>query len=265
MSDISQGQETGTGFESDNGGQGDSQPQGGSNPFLESVDPAHRQFVEPYIQKWDADVTRRFQELHSQYEPYKQLGDPEELAVANAIYQRLNEDPQGFYKDLAELLQQETGEQGSPSGQGQQQNLGQALPFQGLPEEFQAEYGQTRQAVEAMAQYILDQQQTQQAQQEDAELEQYMGNLKQQFGEFDEDFVLSKMYTAGMNGEQAVQAYHQRLQEFVNQSGGIQRQQTPKVLSGGGSVPQQTQKVSDLNRKDTKDLVAAIMQQASQE
>lgn len=246
--------------------QGDSvqptQQQQPSNPFLDTVDPAHRQVVEPYLKRWDADVTRRFQELHSQYRPYAELNAPvEDLQSAYSIYQQLNEDPKAFYELLTEALKDELGEQGPGTPNGQTQNL----PFQGLPEDFQTDYQQTRQALEAVAQFIVDQQDQQRIQSEDAELDNYLTSLKQTHGEFDEEYVLAKMYATGMTGEQAIQAWKQSLQQFVNQVGGIAPKPGFKTLSGGGSVPGEAQKVTDLSRKDTKALVAAIMQQAQQE
>lgn len=260
MDDISQGsevtQDTGT---TDTSGQGQQvQPQN-DNPFLSTVDEAHRPIVAPYLQKWDADVTRRFQELHSQYEPYKSLGDIEELNYARNIYDQINADPQAFLTQLQAAIEEANGEQGSGGTNGNGE-----LPFQGLPPEFQTEYQQTRQAVEAMAQFMLDQQNSVVEQQQDQELDQLLSNLHQSAGDFDEDFVLTKMLN-GMSPEQAVQSWHNAVQQFVNQSGGVQQRSGPRVLSGGGSVPQEQQRVTDLSRKDTKNLVADIMARSLQE
>lgn len=237
------------------------QPQQQQNPFLESIDANDRPIVEKYISKWDADVTRRFQELHSKYRPYEELGAPvEDLQYAYGIYQQLNNDPQAFYAALTEALKDDSGEQGLGNTNGN----GNDLPFQGLPEEFQTEYQKTRQAVEAMAAFILEQQESQMTQQEDAELDQYLKGLKDKHGEFDEEYVLAKMYATGCDGEQAITAWKQAVQQFINQTGGAPKR-TPKVLSGGGSVPSEVQKVTDLSRKDTKKLVEQIMANSVQE
>lgn len=251
-------------FQQDNGGQGGEpvQPQQQQqNPFLNNVDPAHRAVVEPYLRQWDADVTRRFQDLHSQYRPYAELGAPvEDLQSAYNIYQQLNTDPKAFLGLLQEALADELSEQGPSGNNGSNQ-----LPFQGLPEEFQTDYMQSKQALEAVAQFILEQQDQQIAQQEDQELDSYIGELRTKYGEFDEEYVIAKMYATGCSGDQAIQQWQQQLQQFINQAGGAPQRQPSgfKALSGGGSVPQgDLQKVTDLSRADTKALVASIMKNA---
>lgn len=233
-----------------------------ANPFLANIPELERPIVAKYIKDWDAGVTRKFQEIHSQYQPYKELGaSPEEIQAAYNIYQQLNSDPKAFYKALADALGDELLEeqvQGTP-----QQQVNPA--FQGLPPEFQAEYQQTRKAVEALAQYIMDQQDSQKAQQEDAELDNYISSLKEKHGDFDEEFVLTKMYSGNMDGEQAIAAWKQSVQNYINQVGGVPGNTAPafKPLHGGGSVPnEESKKITDLSRNETKSLVANLMQQA---
>ena len=45
-----------------------------SSPFLNEVAPDHRSIVAPYIKKWDAGVTKKFQEYSSKLKPYESLG-----------------------------------------------------------------------------------------------------------------------------------------------------------------------------------------------
>lgn len=231
-----------------------------ANPFLNNIPEQDRQIVAKYIKDWDAGVTRKFQEIHSQYQPYKELGaSAEEIQAAYNIYQQLNSDPKAFYQALADALGPDLEEQG--------QRTPQVNPaFQGLPEEFQAEYQQTRKAVEALAQYILDQQDQQKQQAEDAELDNYIKTLRDKHGDFDEEFVLTKMYTSNMDGEQAIAAWKQAMQNYINQVGGVQRdgsQPAFKPLHGGGSVPnEEAKKITELSKKETKNLVAELMRQS---
>jgi uncharacterized protein YciW len=39
--------------------------------YLAELPETVRSLVEPTFKKWDGDVTRRFQELHSEYDPWK--------------------------------------------------------------------------------------------------------------------------------------------------------------------------------------------------
>lgn len=252
------------------GSSGGGQPsQGGGlsdfgNPFLNEVDPAHKAIVEPYLKKWDGAVTQKFQELHAQYDPYKQLGDVDQLQQAMFISQLLENDPQQVFNFLAqELGVQIDGAQGP--GQQQQQSNEFEIPeeFGDLPPAFVQQFMQQQQALEAIASLMLGQQQSAQEQAEDAELDQLMTSLQEQFGDFDEEYVLAKMLT-GMNPQQAVQAYHQAVQNALNQRGGG-GPQFP-VLGGGGVTPQTNSKnVTELSRGQTKDLVAQVLAMSNQQ
>lgn len=245
--------------------QGQAQPQGQRNEFLEGilgeVDPAHRPIVEPYLGRWNAGVTRRFQELHGQLQPYQELGaDPETLATALALMEQIDNDPQGVIALLQEAIAGDG--QGQPQGQQQPQGLGNPQAPEGqppptaIPPELEERLGTFETVLEHIAQQILGQQQTEQQQAEDAELEQYLDLLKQEKGDFDEDYVLAKMY-AGMDGAAAVDAYHQAIQAQVNQR--ARTPNVPPILGGGGAVPQEGKSVTNASRNETKSLVANIL------
>lgn len=252
-------------------GQPAQQPQGDqglANGFLDKVDPAHRSIVEPYVKQWDAGVTRRFQDLHGQLAPYQELGDPEMLASAARLYEMIDTNPQQVYDLLAEALgqqqgggapEQQTGQPGEPQVPGQEGQQPQAAP--GLPPEVQQQLDTLQQVVEAVAQKTLDAEGQQQQAQEDQQLEDYFGLLKEEFGEFDDDFVAAKML-GGMDGEQAVQAYKSAIQGQVNQRS--QAPQMQPILSGGGTVPQDQQSVAKASSKDIKGLIANVLAQANQ-
>jgi hypothetical protein len=244
---------------------GAAQPQGQPvNEFykgiLEQVDPAHRAIVEPYLGKWDAGVSRRFQELHGELQPFQQIGaDPETLAQAFQLYQAIDSNPQG----VLEMLQQAMAEVAPPGAGGQQpQGLQGQQPPEGeggaaaLPPEFQERFTQFEQALEYMAQQFLEQQTSQTAEAEDAQLDQYLGNLKKELGDFDEEYVVAKMM-AGISGEDAVKAYHAAIQQQVNSR--ARQPNLPPILGGGGAVPQEGKSVAEASAKDTKALVANIL------
>jgi hypothetical protein len=117
--------------------------------FLKNVDPAHKIILEPYVKQWDAGVTKKFQDLHSQYAPYKDLGDPETLQQAIGLYQALNSDPQAFFEAMQEAFDEgQAGEQGTGIVDGE-------LPeeFQGLPPAFVEQFQQMAKVQEALAEF----------------------------------------------------------------------------------------------------------------
>lgn len=228
----------------------------GSNDFLKNVPETDREAVGRYLKMIDAGISRRFQELHDQYRPYTQLGNVEEIQQAQEIYRILNEDPQQLYQALAAALEEEDGN--DPQGLGAPNDPNN--PFQGLPPEFVNQFQRQQQALEAVAQWVLDQQQETQNSQADRELDQTLGQLKAEFGEFDEEYVLAKAYANGGDLAAAVKEYQGLLQKSMN--GQRQLQQVPPVLGGGGTVPQEnSQTVKNLDRNQTKQLVTAILAQ----
>lgn len=249
--------DTGGAVEPSDDGQGSGQPDYSlGNNFLKDVPEEHRTILEPYIKKWDSGVTRRFQELNSKLKPYEGLdvSDPAELKQALEIYKILDSDPRRVYEALRAQFdsgdfEEDNNEDGNES-------------FQGLPPELTQQLTEQQQVLEALAEYVLGQQQTTQEAQEDAELENYLELLKGEFGEFDEDYVLAKMYK-GMNGENAVKAWQAAIQQQLNSAGSTRP--AARVLSGGGVVPSEAQNVAKIPRKDIKNMVAQLMANAAQE
>ena len=244
-----------------------------SGDFLKGVPDEHKSILEPYVKQWDAGVTRRFQDLHSQYHPYKDLGiDPEVLQEAANLYEMLQDDEGA--KQVYEFLHQQYGQGQQPVGSQQQQlqnpfanpqeqnPLGQSV--QGLPPEFVEKFEQQGQMLQTLAQIILDQQTSQAQEQEDAELDRVLNSLKEKHGEFDENYVLSQML-AGVEAEQAVSQYMQFVQQITNKAN-PQPALLPTLSNNGGSgVAEQPQSIKDLSSKDVKNLVANILQQSAQE
>lgn len=238
-----------------------------SGNFLSGIeDEEQRALLEPYVKKWDAGVTRRFQELHGQYEPYKELGDIEELRAAAELYRVLDENPQQVYEALKQALGVDTAPQGQP-GQNQQtaqsaaqQNGMTDQQFAQLPPQVQQQLEQQQQILTTLAESYLNDQRTRQEQEEDAALDEYLQNLHTEFGDFDEDYVLSKMLN-GMDGSKAVKAYHKAVGKA---SASAAKAGQPTVLSGGGSVASETVNVSQLTPNQIKELTAGLMAQAQE-
>lgn len=233
----------------------------GQNDFLKNVDEADRPSVEKYLKMIDAGISRRFQGIHDQYRPYKELGvDPEQLQQAVGIMQMLNDNPQDVLQALQEALAEEnTGSQGLGTGD-------EDFDFQGLPPQIQeklAKVDQMEQALQAVAQHILGQQEQTTQQQADQQLDQTLTQLHSEFGEFDEEYVLAKAYANGGDLAAAVTQYNAAIQKAM--TGQQQMGKMPPILGGGGVVPQDnSQSVKSLSRSDTQALVERMLAANSQ-
>jgi hypothetical protein len=229
-----------------------------ASPFLEKIPQADREIVGRYIKDWDAGVTRKFQSIRDEYRPYKDLGaGPDELAQAYALMQMVNDDPQRVYDLLGQAIQP----QGQPGQQQMPQNpLADAYGDSDLPPQFIDKFTRMEQTLEALAGRFLQDAEQRQAEQEDQQLEQYMGALQNKYGEFDEDWVLSKMLS-GMDGEEAVKQYSQWLQGQIN-SRMSQKRPVP-VLGGGGSVPPNGVDPTKMSGGEVRKLVADMLAQSA--
>lgn len=246
-----------------------------SEGFLQQIPEADRDIVARYAPAWDAGVTRRFQQIHQEYEPYKQLGDPQQLQEAMYVYKMMDEQPEEVFKILQQVLND-----GSSTPQQVQQASGlmnqlqdggageaQGQPVQGLPKEWEDRFLRNEKILEAIANKSVAEQQAAQAQQEDQELQQYMDGLKAEFqplaaqhGDFDEVYVVSRL-AAGIDGAVAVKEYYGMLQEAINRHAAVQAG-APAILSGGGPPPVQGQTVTDLGKPELKTLVADMISHA---
>lgn len=264
MSDLSFGQGTdqvtdsGTATETQTEENGQGPDQSGYSGFisdvLNGVPPEHVKLLEPYIKKFDAGVTRRFQDLSTKYKPYEDLGaDPETLANAYKVYQMLDENPQQIY----ELLRQDFED---ADDEDEEQNLAPVAPGN-IPPEWESRFTKQQEILEALVQHVMSDRETKQQAQEDQELDQYMSLLKTEYGDFDEDYVLAKM-SAGADGEAAVKSWMTLQQKIIN---GTAKVPTTPVLSGGGSVPGESQSIKDLKPNQVKDFVANLLSQTSRE
>jgi len=218
------------------------------NPFLKNVNPADRPVLERYLKDWDANVTKRFQAIHDQYRPYKEFGDPDTLRSAMAVYQMLDTDPMQIYRILEAELADELGTQGTGQQQGQ-------LPG-GQQEEVSSEWGelppaavqklsQMEQLLTAMAERLIDQDKTTKQQKDDEQLQTTLDGLRKQYGEFDEEYVLSKMFR-GMKPDEAVKAYKTFVTQTVSQHGA---RRAPNVLTGASTIPAGQQPQNGEQRK----------------
>lgn len=198
----------------------------------------------------------RLKEIHEVAENFGDFKDydPEALQQAVQLYQFASENPQGLY----DLLKQEYEQQNEPE---QEQTPDPEL--EGVPPQLLERLDKQQQMIEQMAQILVNQQKSTQEQQEDAELDAYLNDLKQRHGDFDEDYVLLKM-EQGLDGDKAVSAYQAAIQKAAQ----TQQQQNansnvPAVLSGGGSIPLESFDPAKAKSNEVQDFVAKVLEQTA--
>lgn len=241
--------------------------EGGYSSFvqdlLKDAPKEHVSILEPYLKKFDAGVTRRFQDLNNRYKPYNDLGwDEDTVSQMAEVYRVLNEEPERLYEALRDAL--ELGEEEAQSGLSEESQPDQ--DFQGLPVEVQQQLQQQQQVLEALAQWVIHQDTQTTVAMEDQEFESYMGLLKEEFGDFDEKYVTA-MIANGTDGEAAVKQWQAMAQEILQKANQATEGLPPAVLSsaGGGAVAQpEPQSLGSVDSKDIRQLITNVMTQANQ-
>lgn len=234
---------------------------GGNQPpwasYLNDLPETVRPLVEPKFREWDASTTQKFQQIHSQYEsvkPYQEFVesgyDFNDVQQAIQFANLVNEDPERVYNALAQQY-----------GYGTEQGLVGAETEYAGGEDFapqvNPEFEQYKQMTEQMAQIMTAQHNQQVEMQEDQALNNQLASLKNQHGEFDDEYVLAKVY-AGASWDDAIQSYANLAGQFRQQSN------APVVMGSGGGLPSQQVAPSQMSDRERKNLVAQFIAQQNQ-
>jgi hypothetical protein len=233
----------------------------------------HSQVV-PHLQKWDQGVQKRFTEVQSKYQPFEQFVsngvEPSQLETALQVMEAIEQNPQAVYESLG---QQFGFGQQLPAGQGQ----GQADPseemWEGVSPQFREQFESLKNEHETlrgvagtMAQMMLQNQETSQQAQEDAELDQLYDGLMQdpEFAQLNQNGeaepYINSLLMAGMEPQQAMEQFKLFVGHVMKTSA---RPAAPRVMGSGGMIPGQGVDPRKLSPQDRRALVANMIEQAN--
>jgi len=246
------------------GGDGGQQGTGGDSPginpswneYLANVPQEHHQYVVPAFKAWDESVTKRFETVHQEYEPWKPLKeagvDADTASFAVRLLNQINDNPQQVWEAIGQYYNLN----GSPTGQGQEPQEGQLEP-----DPYDNRFSELERQNQIMAAHLVKQQEAQLNAQAEAELDSELTSMRQKYkaqGDFDENFVLTHI-ASGMDTEAAVKRFY----EFRDQQ--LQRYgQKPLIMGPGGGVPSfNNTDVRKMSDGETRNLVAQMLNQAN--
>lgn len=252
---------------------------GGDNPawnsLLEKLPSSLHELVKPDLKEWDSGVTKKFQEIHDQYAPYKSFAEQkieaEELQQAYQLFQALQADPEAVYKRMAEYYGYGTAAPVTPTEPATSiPDAPTAIDF-GDPalnawvQQQQEKSVQQEALLVQMGQLLLSERQ----QAESAQLEQQQAQLwdtesakaKEKYGDIvDNPAVISLVAQFG-DFDKAVAIVKDTIEaELTARS----RPPGPTVLSGsGGSLPTpDAPDLAKMSSKDTRNLVVEMLKSA---
>lgn len=256
----------------DNGGQpveqtqqqGDSE---GGNPswneILQVLPTSLHGQVKPALEKWDRGVQQRFEQVQSQYSPYKsfveQKVSPEDIEVALGIARQINENPQGFYDTYRGWLgiEDQQGQGQQPESNDPEFDLGDYSQEQQQQQE-DPRLTQIQQQQEFINNMFMERQQQEMQAQADAELDSQLNSLKETYGEYDMEYVLG-LAMAGVPLEDAVKKFQERYGQNRQPDPNL-----PQVLSPGGGLPADKVDPKTLDGPNTRSLVEQMLRAAAQ-
>lgn len=241
------------------GDENDNPPGGGDNPawssFLGVIPEEYHEAVKPVLQEWDKGVQDRFQKVHSEYEPWKEIitspYDPDTVKMATDMLGMLQTDPRSLYDALGEnfgfATQDPEGEVEDPENPEQ----GQTDDFWNDPRIQQLAANQER-----VNQILMGQFQQQLEQREEAALDQELTALREKVGDFDESDLIRRMLTDDkLTVESAYEAQIKDYDRIRNM-----RPTPPKLIGGGsGQIPAPNIDPGKMSRADTKNLIVQTL------
>jgi hypothetical protein len=241
----------------------DNSPQG--NPawdeFYNAIPETYREELQPAItpvlQKWDQGVQKRF-EKYKNYEKYVNDDvDPQVIDYGMNLVNSLGSNDGaleifgqlGNYLEQQGLLGQEEDEDDAEEGD---------FDYSTLPPALKRQLDQLQDGFGTLAEYNLAQEQARIEAEEDQALDAELNSLQKKYGDYDEEWVLSKMAN-GMGAEDAVQSYHSWLDNTLKSRN---RPSPFRPLGGGtGDFPSGSGNFDPrkASSKDTKDFVAQML------
>lgn len=233
------------------------------NEFIEAIPEDLREQVQPAItpvlQKWDQNVQKRF-EQYKPFEKYKDV-DPQVIDYSLNLFNSLNtnEGALQVWEQLGKYLESE-----GLLGQEEDEEEEEEVDWDSIPPALRKQIEQLQGGFSTLAEYQIAQEQARREAEEDALLDKELKQLREKYGDYDEEWVLAKMIN-GMDAEDAVKAYHEWLDKTLQERNRPQPNFRP-LGSGSGGFPTgnpgfDPKKASS---REVKDLVAQMLMNHNQ-
>ena len=217
--------------------------------ILSGIPEVDRTTVGKYIKDWDGNVTKKFQEIHQQYEPYKQLGDIEDVQTAMYYRSMMQNDPVEFVKQVTDAMR-EAGMSLDDLNFNGEEEVDEPVGT-GLPREYVQRMDNLEKMLGTMAEQFQGYTSTQEQERQIQMLDNKLSEMHSQHGDFDDDWVLLQI-ERGKDPDEAVQMYEKKF-------GSPSRKPAPTLLSANGAVRQDQVVPSKLTPEQRKQYAAQIM------
>jgi hypothetical protein len=196
--------------------------------ILNQIPDEDRPIVGKYIKDWDGNVTKRFQSIHDEYRPYKELGELEDIQEALSWIAVLNDDPVEFVNKVQAAMK----EAGIVSDDKRQEVT---LPeWDGVPDEFKRRFLEQEERINKLSGTV--EQTTQQLTEKEriAALDAHMKVLHTEHGDFDDEWLLLQL-SKGISPEDAIKSWKTNIVEKYGTS--ATKKSAPNLVTNPGAIP----------------------------
>lgn len=242
--------------------------------FLDRFDEDSRGTAEEVFKEWDGNVTRKFQEIHEEYKPYKELidgYDPEVLGAGVQLLEQLRDNPRAVYDNIGSHFKwnNDSNNNGNVSDDNNQTTGQSNVPMQNrhqaIPDE---RYSNLEKQLQQLQSVIQEQQMNVQRQNELQQFNNYLDTLSQKYGDYDRDWVLGKI-ASGIEPEIAVQSYIQWYEKVTGRQFSSQQEQNApgtisNILGSGGGTANQAFDPAKMTRTQTQEFISNMLSNVEQ-
>lgn len=235
-------------------------------PIKEKLGDAAFQLIQPELSKWDQGVNKRFESIHQQYAPYKDLGSVEELQGYKNIIQQMDSNPEAMYEALGNFLN-ETGRMPTKE---EAQDIADELDDEAEVAK-DPRFDELAKGQEEIRKFLEAQQEAEIQAKADSELASEIEELTSSRGYSKEDLreIISRAAFLSSNSDKIVplsvaadefDALKERILTTPRPG-----DSAPRLLPTSGGSPNGTQNrsVGQLSNKETQDLIAGFLSQSS--
>lgn len=236
------------------------------NQFLSKIPEQDRPIVGKYVKDWDGNVTKKFQELHERYKPYKDLGDPTEVQQAYQFYNHFKTNGESMLGNMVKAFYQHYGDQAparlnqllgvdvsNEDWEYEEEGDEEIDPNEAFQQNVQAELEELRSFRETYEQQQIEAQVNQQ-------LDATLAAMHNERPEIPQDFLVQGI-ASGATPQQILSLYDQIAASRGSQSS---PRNPPPVMGGQGGVPSGQVDVSKLDAKGRKALAMQYLESAGQ-
>lgn len=234
------------------------------NPLLEKLPTEFHSMIAPTLREWDTGVQKRFTDVQSKYEPYKQFVeqsvDPEQIQVSLQVAQMLRDNPRFVYDKMMEQY----GEEWGVTGQGvvEEQDTFEEGEEPVYSFENDPAFQQTQAQVQALAQFQQAQIEQQARQEINQQIEKEFADVSTKYGELNQQEINMIVSVATAQNLTVPQAAEQVF-AFAPRQAAAPATSLPNIVPPGGGVPAQIQNPASLDSKGTRALVEGILRNAA--